>query len=94
MDTERTLQFVVETQARFAADLGKLRALALQIGALTRQMASAQQEQARRHNELLSVVHEMARMQRQDRERFEAFLKRMDAWVRRGRNGGKRNRNG
>jgi len=72
MDIERTLQFVVENQAQFVADLQELRAV-------TQKTASLQLEQAKNHNELIGVVRDLAEIQRrseEDRRRAEEEWRR------------------
>lgn len=73
VDLERTVQFLVETQAQFAADLQQLRSISLNL-------AHLQTEQAKNHNDLSAVVREIAEiLRRAEQERLRAEEERRRA---------------
>jgi hypothetical protein len=90
MDVERTIQFLLEQQAAFEARFGRfersleeIRDLQRATERLVNLFAKAGAEQIELHRQRLDVLE---RRQVEDRERFNTFLERFDAYLR-GRQG-------
>ncbi len=74
MEVERTLQFVLETQARFAADLQKLGSLVVDVARNGAETARLQAEQAAN----LASLTEIVRLSEEDRRRAEEDRRRAE----------------
>jgi uncharacterized membrane protein YccC len=86
MDTETTIQFLLEQQAAFEARFGRFERSLEEIRELQRGterlihlFAQAGAEQIELHRQRLDTIE---RHQAEDRERFDRFLERFDAYVR------------
>jgi len=90
MDTEKTIQFLLEQQAAFEARFGRFERSLEEIREIQRSterlinlFAQAGSGQIELHRQRLDAIE---RRQDEDRERFNAFLERFDAYLR-GRQG-------